>query len=215
MLSPLWVRSSICLLQDSPLRGHQVTWAGRGRKWFAWDERHEKAQDPTSSSEAEEAAAWEGPHHGLHSASARAPHLRLRSRAGTLHPWGTSKQGLRVLVSITTPVSFLSLLGVDAQTALGLGAGTLSVSRRDRHPHLCPSLWFSLLSHPNGTSSPQARLPTGLPTAQAAAPLGSPVASLAPSLGTKLSSPSWEPSLRMRPTITVVCVWVEVLTSAQ
>ena len=30
MLSPLWVRSSICLLQEAPLRGHQVIWAGTG-----------------------------------------------------------------------------------------------------------------------------------------------------------------------------------------
>ena len=63
-----------------------------------------------------EATSREGPHHGLDGATARAPHLRLRSGAGTLHPWATSTQGLRALVSITTPVSLLFLLGVDAQT---------------------------------------------------------------------------------------------------
>lgn len=77
-----------------------------------------RPRTPPAAQEAEEAASWEGPHHGLDGASARAPHLRLRSGAGTLYPWGTSKQGLRALVSITTPVSLLFLLGVDAQTVV-------------------------------------------------------------------------------------------------
>ena len=77
-----------------------------------------RPRTPPAAQEAEEAASWEGPHHGLDAASARAPHFRLRSGAGTLYPWGTSKQGLRALVSITTPVSLLFLLGVDAQTVV-------------------------------------------------------------------------------------------------
>ena len=77
-----------------------------------------RPRTPPPVQEAEEAVSWEGPHHGLDGASAWAPHLRLRSGAGTLHPWATSTQGLRALVLIITPVSLLSLLGVDAQTVV-------------------------------------------------------------------------------------------------
>ena len=59
--------------------------------------RHEKAQDPTCSPGGEEAASWQGPHHGLDGSSTQAPHLKLRSGAEILHLWGTSKQGLRAL----------------------------------------------------------------------------------------------------------------------
>ena len=61
--------------------------------------------------------------------------ITAQVRAGTLHPWGTSTQGLRVLVSITTPVSLLFLLGVDAQTV----AQVLSI----RIHHIWHSLWRS------------------------------------------------------------------------
>ena len=101
-----------------------------------------RPRTPPAAQEAEEATSWEGPHHGLDAASARAPHFRLRSGAGTLYPWGTSKQGLRALVSITTPVSLLFLLGVDAQTVVQ-EPSTVSVSRGDGHPHLWTELWVS------------------------------------------------------------------------
>ena len=155
-----------------------------------------RPRTPPAAQEAEEAASWEGPHHGLDGASARAPHLRLRSGAGTLYPWGTSKQSLRALVSITTPVSLLFLLGVDAQTVVqepalsvcpggtvtltcGLSSGSVTTSN-------CPA----------GTSRPQARLPDCLSTAQAADILGSLLTSLAPSLETNPPSPSRRPSPR-------------------
>ena len=77
-----------------------------------------RPRTPPPAQEAEEAESREGPHHGLDGASARAAGLRLRSGAGTLHPWATSTQGLRALVSITTPVSLLFLLEVDAQTVV-------------------------------------------------------------------------------------------------
>lgn len=56
-----------------------------------------RPRTPPAAQEAEEAASWEGPHHGLDGSSAPAPHLQLRSGAEILHLWGTSKQGLRAL----------------------------------------------------------------------------------------------------------------------
>ena len=44
-------------------------------------------------------------------------------------------------VSITTPVSLLLLLGVDARTVVQEPA--VSFSRRDGHPHLWTELWVS------------------------------------------------------------------------
>lgn len=55
-----------------------------------------RPRTPPAAQEAEEAASWEGPHHGL-DGSTQAPHLQLRSGAEILHLWGTSKQGLRAL----------------------------------------------------------------------------------------------------------------------
>ena len=56
-----------------------------------------RPRTPPAAQEAEEAASWEGPHHGLDGSSTQAPHLKLRSGAEILHLWGTSKQGLRAL----------------------------------------------------------------------------------------------------------------------
>ena len=76
-----------------------------------------RPRTPPPVQEAEEATSLEGPHNGPGGASARAAGLRLRS-GSELHPWGTSKLGLRIPVSIRTPVSLLLLLGVDAQTVV-------------------------------------------------------------------------------------------------
>ena len=172
-----------------------------------------RPRTPPAAQEAEEAASWEGPHHGLDAASARAPHFQLRSGAGTLYPWGTSKQGLRALVSITTPVSLLFLLGVDAQTVVQEPA--LSVCPGGTVTLTCGLSPGSVTTsnYPAGTSRPQARLPDCLSTAQTPAPLGSLLTSLAPSLGTNPPSPSWGPSPRTKPIITVV--WELVVTTPQ
>ena len=86
--------------------------------------------------------SWEGPHHGLNGASARAPHLRLRSGAGTLQPWGTSKQSLRALhLHNNRFLSSVSLRGRSSDC--DPGTVTVGVSRRDGHPHLWTELWVS------------------------------------------------------------------------
>ena len=93
--------------ETSP-RGHQVT-LGTERQEADLHEappppngsgRREKARGPhTPAQEAEEAVSWECPHHGLDGASARAPHLWLRSGAGTLHPWGHLQTGPQGILS--------------------------------------------------------------------------------------------------------------------
>ena len=146
-----------------------------------------RPRTPPPAQEAQEAASWECPHHGVDAASAQAARLWLRSGAGTLYPWGTSKQGLRALVSITTPVSLLFLLGVDAQTVVQEPA--LSVCPGGTVTLTCGLSPGSVTTsnYPAGTSRPQARLPDCLSTAQAADILGSLLTSLAPSLGTGYS----------------------------
>ena len=77
-----------------------------------------RPRTPPPAQEAQEAASWEGPHHGLDAASAQAAGLWLRSGAGTLHPWGTSKQSLRAPHLHNNRFLLLSLLGVEAQTVI-------------------------------------------------------------------------------------------------
>ena len=100
VLSPLCVRSSICLLQVSHPR--DLRWPGQGEEevicmrphlLMGW--RHEKAQDPPPAQEAEEPVSWEGPHRGLDDAAAWAPHYcsgqgRDSAPLGHLH---TGSQG--------------------------------------------------------------------------------------------------------------------------
>ena len=101
-----------------------------------------RPRTPPAAQEAEEAASWEGLHHGLDGVSAQAARLWLRSGAGTLHAWGTSTQGLRAPhLHNNRLLSSVSLRGRSSDC--DPGTITVSVSRRDGHPHLCTELCVS------------------------------------------------------------------------
>lgn len=141
----MWSR--VCLLQDP--QGPQVTWAGRegSNLHEAPPPPHgvrgmQRPRTPPPAQEAKEVMSWEGPHHGLYSASALAPHLRSRSEAGTLHPLGHLQAESQGPCLHNNPC--LSLVAFSGRCLdCGPEAVTASVSRRDGHPHLWTELWVS------------------------------------------------------------------------